>query len=122
MRPLPLVLVLLFLSWLTSQTEAQFKDQGFGVGLQGGVNLGMIDGAADKMMFAIRPYARYPMAKKILFGEFGLTLGRIRAEASEGREVTRRSWPISTTGFCSAPPWKSGIPTSSPASAHRISM
>lgn len=84
MRPLPLVLVLLFLSWLTSQTEAQFKDQGFGVGLQGGVNLGMIDGAADKMMFAIRPYARYPMAKKILFGEFGLTLGRIRAEASEG--------------------------------------
>jgi outer membrane protein OmpA-like peptidoglycan-associated protein len=69
---------------LTPMLNAQFKDQGMGFGLQGGVNIGMIDGTADKQVFAIRPYLRYPMAKSVLFGELGATISGLKGEVNEG--------------------------------------
>jgi outer membrane protein OmpA-like peptidoglycan-associated protein len=85
MRRLSLVLAAIILGLvLTQPLLAQFKDQGMGFGLQGGVNVGIIDGTADKTVFAIRPYLRYPMAKSILFGELGVSIGGLKGEVNEG--------------------------------------
>jgi outer membrane protein OmpA-like peptidoglycan-associated protein len=58
----------------------QFKDQGIGAGVQGGITAGATEGSADKTSFLVRAYFRHPILGNRLLGEIGLGTGRLRGE------------------------------------------
>jgi outer membrane protein OmpA-like peptidoglycan-associated protein len=59
----------------------QFKDQGVGVGVQGGVTVGATEYSADKTDLFLRAYFRHPILGSRLLGEFGLGMGRVTGES-----------------------------------------
>ncbi len=55
----------------------QFKDQGFGAGVSGGVANGITQSTTDKTGFSVRGFVRYPLFKSNIISELGYNVGRL---------------------------------------------
>lgn len=88
-RSIYVLLALLLL--VTLPAPAQFKDQGLGAGVSGGIAKGIMDGTADKSSFIVRGFIRYPLVGSYVLGEFGYGVGRL---TGTGLDYTTELIPV----------------------------
>jgi outer membrane protein OmpA-like peptidoglycan-associated protein len=88
-RSIYVLLALLLL--VTLPLPAQFRDQGLGAGVSGGIAKGIMDGTANKSGFIARGFLRYPLAGSYVLGEFGYGVSRL---TGTGLDYTTELIPV----------------------------